>query len=506
MLPSFLSIMLVVLIAGLPAGASRLFGEGRGHSHDVFAQLNVPTPLNSTYNGPGSLFGSSLVRHLAPLWPQPPSLSVTQPGDSYLNTGISAIPHQVARAKQRVMYVACEARPPVIHMRIAHFTYWAIYGVRGMYCRSYRRAIDRIMPVSAPSNAPLILPLPASPLTPPSTKTKGSCLIPSRTFTTSADRPATPTPAHAWVKHVIYAYDEREAPVPLPASPRPPATINGRIEFNARCLSSRLRELRTRLYDLAAKGALLFIRLDRALARFRLWGTALLGTVCGLPVIDVLALIVGFILMVILPLKVHFGFFKFGQNDDHTQSDGIDCNPTVQIVAHYSYRMTVKAERFEGDSLEYAYDWVVSGDHEDREALEQRGWGDVGRTLRLLEVGCDDELIVVGVEVTRSTQVYDVLNFADIEIISNRVDELCTGPESFWSQTWFMSDPECWSRNDRLVGGGPGSPKPARPACTEESLYWETAREGGLHRLAAALSAAEMWTKLALAELATTVV
>ncbi|QRV82391.1 hypothetical protein RhiJN_10406 [Ceratobasidium sp. AG-Ba] len=439
-LTTFLSIMLIVLIVGLPTGASELFGDVQNHSHDVFARPNVPTPSKSTYGGPGDLFGSSLIRHLAPVWPQPPSVSVTHPGYSYLDTGISAVSDQFLYAKQRVLYVACEARPPVIDLRIARYTYWAVYGVRGRYCRSYRRAIDRIVPVPAPLNPPLILPLPVSPLTPPSSKTEGSCLIPSRTFTTSADRPAMPTPAHAWVKRGMYAYDQQEAPAPLPSSPWPLVTIDQRIEFDMGCRPSRLRGLRSRSYDLTTKGAFWFNRLDRALAHFRLWGIGLLGTVFDFPVIDILALIIGLILMVFLPLKVHFGYFNFGQTNNNSQSSGLDCDPTVQIVVHYAYRLTVKAERLEGDSLEYAYDWVVSGDHEDREALEQRGWADVGRTLRLLEVGCDDELIVVGVEVTRTTQVFDVLNFADIEIISNRVDELCTG-QTFWSQTWFMSDP-----------------------------------------------------------------
>ncbi|QRV96280.1 hypothetical protein RhiJN_24298 [Ceratobasidium sp. AG-Ba] len=441
-LPSFLSIMLVAFIAGLPTGASGSSVDRWDHSYDVFARLNVPPPSNSTYGGPGGHFGSSLIHYLAPLWPPSPSALVTQSGHPYLETRISAIPGQVVRAKQSVLYFACEARPPVFYSRITLFTFWAVYGVRGRYCTSYYLARDRIVPISGPSNPPLIPPLEVSPLTPPSTKTELSCLIPSRTFTTSVERPALPTPAQARLKRGMYAYEDEEEPTLPPASSQLPATIDKYIEFSMYCPSSRPWELRTRLCDLAAKVVLLFVHLDSALARFRLWGLGL-GTVFGIQVIDALVLIAGFILMVILPLKVHLGYFNFDQpSDDDRRSSGINCDPTVHIVVHHSYQLTVKAERFEGNSLGYTSEWVVSGDYEDREVLEQHGWADVGRTLRLLETGCDDDLIVVGVEVTRTTQAFDVLNFSDIEIMSTRVDELCTGPVSFWSQTWFVSDPE----------------------------------------------------------------
>ncbi|QRW10194.1 hypothetical protein RhiLY_09193 [Ceratobasidium sp. AG-Ba] len=206
-LPNFLSIMLVTLFAQIPAGAAIFASDDRAHFPGASAQLKLPiTPNASTSTGLGSLFGSSLVRRLAPLWPQADSLSITQPGFSYLATRISKISDRVVRTKQAAMYAACEARPPIIYSRATLLAFWAVYEVRGMYCMPYYWAKHRTTYI------------PTLPPPPPSSPTEGLCLIPSRTSTTSADRPAEPAPAHAWRKHGMHTYDDAKETTP---SPRP---------------------------------------------------------------------------------------------------------------------------------------------------------------------------------------------------------------------------------------------------------------------------------------------
>ncbi|QRV80133.1 hypothetical protein RhiJN_08148 [Ceratobasidium sp. AG-Ba] len=439
-LPSLLSIMLVALFREPPTGAARLAGDGRDHSFEAFPQLNLPTTPNSTYTGLGSLFGSSLVHYLAPLWPQPKSVSVTQPSHSYLANGMSKILDQVIRTKQSVMYAACEARPPIIYSRITLLTFWAVYEVRGMYCMPYYRVKYRRAPISAPPTSPSPPPTPPPPPPPPPTQTEGVCLIPSKTFTTTADRPAEPAPAHAWLKHGTYALGDGDETAPLSSPAHTPTQVNEPMESDMRCRPSRLQELRAGLDDLLAKIELWMSRSDYVRVRCQLWGIRM-GAPLGINLTDALILVIGFFLTVILPLKVHFGYFDYSKPSDNS-SESFDSNfdPTVQVVVHYAYRLTVKAERLEADSIEYESEWVVSGDYDDRLELEGRGWVDVGCRLRSLESECTDELIVVGVEVTRTTTVFDVLKLSRTVMEPTRIDELCAGPETFWSQTWLMSD------------------------------------------------------------------
>ncbi|QRV80099.1 hypothetical protein RhiJN_08114 [Ceratobasidium sp. AG-Ba] len=429
-LPSFLSIMLVNLFAQLPAGASILASDDRIHLFGVSAQLNPPvTPNVSTSTGLGSLFGSSLVHRLAPLWPQPDSLSVTHPGFSYLATGISKLSDRVARTKQALMYAACEARPPIIYSQVTLLTFWAVYEVRGLYCMPYYRA-KRTTLIPAP---------PTLPSTTPPSPTEGLCLVPTRTFATSLDRPAEPTPAHAWLKHGMNACEDAQETAPLSPSPLAPTSVDEPLEPDARCRPSPLQEIRAVLDNVPAKIEHWLGSVGPVWARFQRWqrrSRAPFGTSL---VENVLILFLLFFLGVIMPLRVHYGWFNYGWfayaeplDDDH--------GPAALAVIHYSYRLAVKAERLEGDSLEYASEWVVSGNHDHRLELEQRGWTDVGDRLRWLQSSCTDEVIVVGVEVTRVTTVFDVVKLSDGTTIPAKVDELCAGPETFWSQTWFMSD------------------------------------------------------------------
>ncbi|QRV94592.1 hypothetical protein RhiJN_22610 [Ceratobasidium sp. AG-Ba] len=429
-LPSFLSIMLVTLFAQLPAGAAILSSDDRVHFFGASAQLNLPiTPNISTSTGLGSLFGSSLVHRLAPLWRQPDSLSVMQAGFLYLATGTSKLSDRVARTKQAVMYVACEARPPIIYSRVTLLTFWAVYEARSMYCMPYYRA-KRTTLIPAP---------PTLPSTTPPSPTEGLCLVPSRTFTTSTDRPAEPTPAHAWLKHGMNAHEDAEETASLSPSPLAPTSVDEPLEPDAPCRPSCLQEIRAVLDNVPAKIEHSLDSVGRVWARFQLWqrrSRAPFGTSL---VERVLVLFLLFFLGVIMPLRVHYGWFNYGWFTYAEPSDD-DSDPTALAVIHYSYRLAVKAERLEGDSLEYASEWVVSGNHDDRLELEQRGWTDVGDRLRWLQSPCTDELIVVGVEVTRVTTVFDVMKLSDGTTIPAKVDELCTGPETFWSQTWFMSD------------------------------------------------------------------
>ncbi|QRV94627.1 hypothetical protein RhiJN_22645 [Ceratobasidium sp. AG-Ba] len=440
-LPSLLSIIIVALFGSPRLGdAARLASDGRDHSFETFPQLNLPTTPKSTYNGLGSLFGSSLVHYLAPLWPQPKSVSVTQPGHSYLATGMLKISDQVARTKQSVMYAACEARPPIIYSRITLLAFWAVYEVRGTYCMPYYRAKYRPAPISAPPTPPSPPPTPPPPPPPPPTQTEGVCLIPSRTFTTSADRPAEPAPAHIWLKHGTYALGDGDETAPLSSPAHIPTPVDEPMESGLGCHPSRLQELRAGLDDLPAEIELWMSRLDYVRMRCQLWGIRM-GAPLGINLTDALIIVIGFFLTVILPLKVHFGYFDFSKPSDNS-SEPFDDNfdPTVQVVVHYAYRLTVKAERFEGESMGYESEWVVSGDYDDRLQLEERGWADVGCRLRSLESQCTDELIVVGVEVNRITTVVDVLQVSPTLMVPNRIDKLCVGPETFWSQTWLMSD------------------------------------------------------------------
>ncbi|QRW10297.1 hypothetical protein RhiLY_09296 [Ceratobasidium sp. AG-Ba] len=440
-LPSFLSIMLIALFAQLPAGAVILAGDDRVHSFGVFAQPNHHSTSNSSSIGLGSRFGSSLVRHLATLWPQSKSTSVSKPGHSYLVTGISKLSDRVVRTKQKVMYAACEARPPIIYSRVTLLAFWAVYEVRGIYCMPYYRAKRRVTLDLAPATLPLaFLTLPPPPTalpSPPPSPAEGLCLIPTRTFTTSADRPAQPTPAHAWHKHGAYAHEDTDQAAPLTTSPLVSTTLDKSRVPDLRFLRSRLQELRAVLENLPGEIKIWLDRLNHAWTRFYLWKLRS-RALYGMSWFDALATVVGFFLMVILPLRVHYGYFNYGWFAYSEPSD--DPDPIALAVVHYGYRLTVKAEPLEGDTLEYLSEWVVSGNHDDRLGLEQRGWTDVGDRLRFLECECSDELMVVGVEVTRATTVFDVLKLSDGSMISTKVDELCIGPESFWSQTWFMSE------------------------------------------------------------------
>ncbi|QRW10181.1 hypothetical protein RhiLY_09180 [Ceratobasidium sp. AG-Ba] len=440
-LPSFLSIMLIALFAQVPAGAVTLAGDDRVRSFGVFTQPNLQYTSNSSSNGLGTRFGLSLVRHLAPLWPLPKSTSISQPDHSHLVTGISKLLDRVVRTKQKVMYAACEARPPIIYSRVTLLAFWAVYEVRGMYCMPYYQAKHRTTRILAPATLPPAVPTvasppPALPLPPPS-PAEGLCLIPTMTFTTSADRPAQPTPAHAWRKHGAYAHKDSDQAAPLPTSLLASTTLAPSLVTDLHFLRSRLRDFHAVLEDLPARVKIWLRRLQHARARFYLWKLRS-RALYGMSWFDALATVVGFFLMVILPLRVHYGYFNYGWFAYSEPSDEPD--PIALSVIHLAYRLTVKAEPLEGESMEYSSEWVVSGDLDDHEELEQRGWIDVGDRLQFLEHGCTDEVMVVGVEVVRVTTVFDVLNLSDGTTIPTKVDELCAGPETFWSQTWFMSD------------------------------------------------------------------
>ncbi|QRV95955.1 hypothetical protein RhiJN_23973 [Ceratobasidium sp. AG-Ba] len=440
-LPSFLSIMLVALFPQLPAGAAILAGDDRAHSFGVFPQLNLHPTSNSSSTGHGSRFGSSLVRHLAPLWPLPKSTSLLQPDHPHLVTGISKLLDQVAQTKQKVMYAACEARPPIIYSRVTLLAFWAVYEVRGMYCMPYYQAKHRATRILAPATLPLAFPTlppppPALPSPPPS-PAEGLCLIPTRTFTTSADRPAQPTPAHAWRTHGTYAHEDSDQAAPLPTSLLASTTLGQSFLSDLRFLRSRFRELRAVIEDLPARVKIWLCRLQHAWARFYMWKLRC-RALYGVTWVDPLVLIADVFLAVILPLRVHYGYFNYGWFAYTEPSD--DPGPIALSVIHLAYRLTVKAESLEGESMEYSSEWVESGNLDDREELEQRGWTDVGYRLRFLERVCTDEVMVVGVEVVRVTTVFDVLQLSDGTTIPTKVDELCAGPETFWSQTWFVSD------------------------------------------------------------------
>ncbi|QRV95962.1 hypothetical protein RhiJN_23980 [Ceratobasidium sp. AG-Ba] len=489
-LPSLLSIMLVAIFDQFPAGAAILANDAREHSFGVSAQLNLPTPPNvSTSIGPGSRFGSSLVRHLAPLWPQANSVSITQPGFSYFATGISRLSDRVVRTKQAVMYAACEARPPIIYSRMTLLAFWAVYETRGIYCMPYYRAKHRTTPF---------------PALPPPTPTEGLCLVPSRTSTTSADRPAEPTPGHSWRKHGMYAYeDAEEATTPSP-SPLAPVTVDEPLESDTHCRPSRLHELRAVLAIVPVKIKHWRDRVGRVWVRFQLWHFRS-RALYGMSAVDALTLILLFFLAVIMPLRVHHGYFNYGWFAFTEPSDD-DSDPIALTVIHYSYQLRVKAEPLEGESLDYTSEWVVSGNHDDRHGLEQRGWTDVGDRLRWLQSVCTDDLMVVGVEVTRVTTAFDVLMLSDGTTIPGKVDELCAGPETFWSQTWFMSDSvsevqegfieevpdeeKCVSSLEHISSDW--FAEAGLHVCTEEAPHREAGREGGLLYPAAAVSAAGM--------------
>ncbi|QRW10302.1 hypothetical protein RhiLY_09301 [Ceratobasidium sp. AG-Ba] len=492
-LPSFLSIMLVALFTQLPAGAAILANDARDHSFGVSAQLNLPaTPNSSTSVGLGSRFGSSLVRHLAPLWPQANSVSITQPGFSYFATGISRLSDRVVRTKQAVMYAACEARPPIIYSRVTLLAFWAVYETRGMYCMAYYRAKHRATPFPALSPPP------------PPTPTEGLCLIPSRTSTTSADRPAEPIPAHAWRKHGMYAYeDAEEATTPSP-SPLAPVAVDESLEPDTHCRPSRLQELCAILGNALATIKHWRDCVGRVWVRFQIWRLCS-RALYGMSTVDPLALVLLFFLGVIMPLRVHYGYFNYGWFAFTEPSDN-DSDPIALTVIHYSYWLRVKAEPLESESLDYTSEWVVSGNHDDRHDLEKRGWTDVGDRLRWLQSVCTDELMVVGVEVTRVTTAFDVLVLSDGTTIPSKVDELCAGPDTFWSQTWLMSDSvsevqegfieevpdeeKCVSSLERISSDW--FAEAGLHACTEEAPHREPGREGGLPYPAAAISATGM--------------
>ncbi|QRW10195.1 hypothetical protein RhiLY_09194 [Ceratobasidium sp. AG-Ba] len=204
------------------------------------------------------------------------------------------------------------------------------------------------------------------------------------------------------------------------------------------CRPSRLQELRAVLGNVPAKIKHWLDSVEHVWVRFQLWHIRSRASY-RMSLSDALALVLLFILGVIMPLRVHYGWFNYGWFAFAVPSDD-DSGPTAVAVIHYSYRLTAKAEPLEGDSLEYTSEWVVSGNHDDRLELEQRGWTDVGDRLRWLQSACTDELMVVGVEVARVTTVFDVVKLWDGTTIPAKVDELCAGPETFWSQTWFVSD------------------------------------------------------------------
>ncbi|QRW10183.1 hypothetical protein RhiLY_09182 [Ceratobasidium sp. AG-Ba] len=273
-LPSFLSIMLVALFTQLPAGAATLANDARDHSFGVSAQLNLPaTPNSSTLSASAAVSD----HHWSVIW----RLYGRKPTPSLLPNPLFT--------KQAVMYAACEARPP----------FWAVYETRGIYCMAYYRAKHRATPFPA-----LSPPLPPTP-------TEGLCLIPSRTSTTSADRPAEPIPAHAWRKHGMYAYeDAEEATTPSP-SPLAPVAVNKSLEPDTHCRPSRLQELCAILGNALATIKHWRDCVGRVWVRFQIWRLCS-RALYGMSTVDPLALVLLFFLGVIMPLRVHYGYFNYG--------------------------------------------------------------------------------------------------------------------------------------------------------------------------------------------------
>ncbi|QRV85303.1 hypothetical protein RhiJN_27392 [Ceratobasidium sp. AG-Ba] len=99
---------------------------------------------------------------------------------------------------------------------------------------------------------------------PPPNPAKGQCMILSWTLTTSADRPAGPKPAHAWLKHGMHAHDDTEDMVLPFASPLAPTTVDERLESQVHRRPSCHQEFRAALDDIPTRTKLWLGRLEYA--------------------------------------------------------------------------------------------------------------------------------------------------------------------------------------------------------------------------------------------------